>query len=86
MQLVTASAPWRQCEGCLLASGRREIDPSEPEWSIDEARKRILGGVRAEVDMLIQDKQALLPRSSRQLSEVPRERVISSRLVSVEKS
>ena len=70
---------------CLLAGGLREIDPSKTEWSTTEARKRMFVGAKAEVDMLIMDNQALLPLSVQQSSEVPRERIIPSRLVLVEK-
>ena len=42
MLLVTACEPRKQCEGWLLTSGRREIDP--PESATTEARKIILAG------------------------------------------
>ena len=61
MLLVTAHEPGRQCERCLVAGGRRENDPSKPEWSTPEAHKIILCGVKVEVDILIKDKQAWLP-------------------------
>ena len=67
----------------LLASGRREIDPSKPEWSTTETREIFSLVQKNEVDMLIQDKQALLPLSAQQPSEVPRERIIPSRLIFV---
>ena len=53
MLLVTAREPWRQCEGCLLAGGQRETDPSKPEWSTTEACKGILAGTNAEVHRLV---------------------------------
>ena len=67
----------------LLASGRREIDPSKSEWSTAETREKFSLVQKTEVDMLIQDKQALLPLSAQQSSEVPRERIIPSRLIFV---
>ena len=68
----------------LAARGRRDTDPSKPEWSTTEARAKILAGATAEADILAKDKRALLPRSVQQSSEVPRERFVPSRLVLVE--
>ena len=63
--LVTTVAPGPHSEGCLLAGARREICPSSPEWSTPTGRELIAKGVKVETDMLIHDKRALMPLSSR---------------------
>ena len=50
--------------------GKREINPSAPEWQRDEGKRKVRAGVDKEIDMLFLDKKALVP----------------SRLVVVEKS
>ena len=83
--LVTAVAPGPHSEGCLLAGGRREIVPSSPEWSTPTGRELIAKGIKAEIDMLIHDKRALVPLSLEESALVPKERIVPSRMVLVEK-
>ena len=83
MMLVTAVAPGPHSEGCLLAGGRRETVPSSPEWST--GRELIAKGVKAETDMLIHDKRALIPFSLEESALVFQERIVPSRVVLVEK-
>ena len=85
MMLVTAVAPGPHSEGCLLAGGRREIVPSSPEWSTPTGRELIAKGIKAEIDMLIHDKRALIPLSLEESALVPKERIVPSRMVLVEK-
>ena len=72
-------------EGCLLAGARREICPSSPEWSTPTGRELIAKGVKVETDMLIHDKRALVPLSLEESALVPKERIVPSRMVLVEK-
>ena len=72
-------------EGCLLVGGKREINPSAPEWQTDEAKRKVLARVQKEIDLLILDKKALVPLSTEQSARFPRNPVVPSRLVSVAK-
>ena len=85
MMLVTTVAPGPHSEGCLLAGARREMCPSSPEWSTPTGRELIAKGVKVETDMLIHDKRALVPLSLEESALVPKERIVPSRMVLVEK-
>ena len=85
MMLVTTVAPGRHSEGCLLAVARKEICPSSPEWSIPTGRELIAKGIKVETDMLILDKRAVVPLSLDESALVPKEIIIPSRKVLVEK-
>ena len=85
MMLVTTVAPGPHSEGCLLAGARREIYPSSPEWSTPTGRELIAKGIKVETDMLIHDKRALVPLSLEESALVPKERIVPSRMVLVEK-
>ena len=83
MMLVTTVALGPHSDGCLLAGPGREICPSSPEWST--GRELIAKGVKVETDMLIHDKRALVPLSLEESALVPKERIVPSRMVLVEK-
>ena len=85
MMLVTTVAPGPRPEGCLLAGARREIRPSSPEWSTPTGRELIAKGVKVETDMMILDKRAFVPLSLEESALVPKERIVPSRMVLVEK-
>ena len=85
MMLVTTVAPGPHSEGCLLAGARRAICPSSPEWSTPTGRELIAKGVKVETDMLIHDKRALVLLSLEESALVPKERIVPSRMVLVEK-
>ena len=85
MMLVTTVAPGPHSEGCLFAGARREIDPSSPEWSTPTGRELIAKGIKVETDMLIHDKRALVHLSLEESAFVPKERIVHSRMVLVEK-
>ena len=85
MMLVTTVVPGPHSEGCLLAGARREIRPSSPEWSTPTSRELIAHGVTIETDMLICDKRAPVPHSLEESALVPKERIVPSRMVLVEK-
>ena len=85
MMPVTTVAPGPRSEGCLLAGARREIHPSSPEWSTPTGRELIAKGVKVETDLLILDKRALVPVSLEESALVPKERIVPSRMVLVEK-
>ena len=73
MFLVASSMePNVRSEGCLLVGSEREINPSAP-------------GVQKEIDMVILDRKASVPLSAEQSAQVPRNGVVPSRLVLVEK-
>ena len=80
--LVTTVALGPRSQGCLLAG--REIHPSSPEWSTPTGRELIAKGVKVETDMLILDKRALVPLSL-ESALVPKEKIVPSRMVLVEK-
>ena len=85
MMLVTTVAPGPRSEGCLLAGAQRVIHPSSPEWSTVTGRELIAQGVKTETDMLICDKRALVPLSLEESALVPKERIVPSGMVLVEK-
>ena len=85
MMLVTTVAPGPRSEGCLLAGAWREIHPSSPEWSTPTGRELIAQGVKIQTDMLSFDKRALVPLSLEESALVPKERIVPSRMVLVEK-
>ena len=76
--LVAAHESVRQCYGCFCwqVDDERSIRPSQSGRQQKRA-KNSRWCKKTEVDMLIQDKQALLPLSAQQSSEVPRERIPS---------
>ena len=75
MMLVSAVAPGPHSEGCL-----------ERNLSIlSTGRELIAQGVKIETDMLICDKRALVPLSLEEYALVPKERIVPSRMVLVEK-
>ena len=82
---MTTEAPGPHSERCLLAGARREICPSSPEWSTPAVRELIAKGIKVETDMLIHDKRALVPFSLEESALVPKERIVPSRMVLVEK-
>ena len=82
---VTTVAPGPHSEGCLLAGARREIYPSSPEWSTPTGRELIAKGIKVETDMLIHDKLALVPLSLEESALFPKERIVPSRMVLIEK-
>ena len=55
------------------------------EWSTPTGRELIAQGVKIETDMLICDKRALVPLSLEESALVPKERIVPSRMVLVEK-
>ena len=83
--LVTPVAPGPHSEGCLLAGARRKIYPSSPEGYTPTSRELIAKGIKAETDMLIHDKRALVPLSLEESALVPKESIVPSRMVLVEK-
>ena len=85
MMWVTTVAPGPHSEGCLLAGARREIYPSSPEWSTPTGRELIAKGIKVETDMLIHDKLALVPLSLEESALFPKERIVPSRMVLIEK-
>ena len=85
MMLVTAVAPGPLSEGCLLGGARREIHPSSPEWSTPMVRGLIAQGDKIETDMLICDKRALVRLSLEESALVPKDGIVPSRIVLVEK-
>ena len=83
--LVTTVAPGPHSEDCFLAGARREIYPSSPEWSTPTGCELTAKGIKVETDMLIHDKRALVPLSLEESALVPKERIVPSRMVMVEK-
>ena len=82
---IRSNAPGPHSEGCLLAGARRKFCPSSPEWSTPTGRELIAKGIKVETDMLIHDKRALVPLSLEVSALVPKERIVPSRMVLVEK-
>ena len=69
----------------VTAGARREICPSSPEWSTPTSRQLIEKGVKVETDMLIHDKRARVPLALEESALVPKERIVPSRMVLVER-
>ena len=55
------------------------------KWSTPTDRELIAKGIKVETDMLIHDKRALVPLFLEESALVPKERIVPSRMVLVEK-
>ena len=68
----------------MLVHGEKFI-PSSPEWSTPSGRELTAQGIKIRTDMLICDKRALVPLSLEESALVPKETIVPSRMVLVEK-
>ena len=82
MMSVTTVAPGPHSEGCLLAGARREnLSIFSGVVPTPTSRELIAKGIKAETDMLIHDKRALVPVPLEESALVPKERIVPSRMV-----
>ena len=73
---------------CLLAGGRKELNPRDPQWQEAEGKKKMQAGVMKEYSNVVHEKQALRPLSleeSRRVMRESPERLVESRYVLTEK-
>ena len=69
----------------LLAGGRNELDLKLDKWTSADGKRKLVAGIRKEVQNVVEDKQALRPLSIEQSRQTEPDRIVPSKLVLVEK-